>query len=260
MTVDVSPWLALYPTVVAADLLAHLASRGGVHVDDVALAYACCQRDPAALGRFDVEIVPRMRRALGRVRLADDKRKEIVQATLERLLVGVDGGAPRLLAFEGRATLASWTCTVVTRAAIDETRRTSREDPYDDGVEIAPPPELRPMSDAWKVAFKVALQEAMTALSYEERAMLRMHFVEGKSLDVIARSFDAHPTTVSRHLASLRRDLAARTRDGVTQRLGLSTSDLDSVERACASGIDLSMSRVLAPDDPVAMLRSEPAR
>lgn len=222
-------------------------------VEDVMLAYACSVGDPEALATFQASVVPRMRRSLHRFRLSDVTKEDLLQAAVVKILVG--GNSGRIVDYQGRASLASWACTITTRAALDETRRVVKEVPIaahssTGGTwQIEAPPEFAHIADVWSISMKLAIEQALSELSLEDRAVLRMHFVEGKTLDEVSRAFDVHPATVSRRLADLRRTLLTRTRDGVVGRLGVPDEDLPSVERACAAGVDLSLSRLLADDD-----------
>ena len=221
-------------------------------VEDVKLAYACSLGDPEALATFQSSVVPRMRRSLHRFRLSDGTKEDLLQSSVVKILVGTSGS---IVGYQGRASLASWACTITTRAALDETRRVVREVPIAEnsttgsGWQIVAPPEFAHIADVWSISMKLAIEQALSELSLEDRAVLRMHFVEGRTLDEVSRAFDVHPATVSRRLADLRRTLLTRTRDGMVGRLGVPDEDLPSVERACAVGVDLSLSRLLADDD-----------
>jgi RNA polymerase sigma-70 factor (ECF subfamily) len=88
--------------------------------------------------------------------------------------------------------------------------------------------------------------EALATLSTKQRNLLRYHFVDGLSAGEIARIYRAHRSSVTRWLSETKAALELEMRAGLSRRLKLSGSELDSLVRAAWSGFDVTMTRYLA--------------
>ena len=74
---------------------------------------------------------------------------------------------------------------------------------------------------------------------------MRLRFVEGLELAQIGQLYRVHESTASRWLSAARAAVASATRDGLMARLAITTATADSVARMVASGLDLSVARLL---------------
>ncbi|WP_395812894.1 sigma factor-like helix-turn-helix DNA-binding protein [Archangium minus] len=79
-------------------------------------------------------------------------------------------------------------------------------------------PHLRPAAQAYaelpslETVLTQVLAEALAALPSRERTVLRLHLVEGLSLERIGTVYRTHKSTVSRWLARAREEVLAGTR------------------------------------------------
>jgi RNA polymerase sigma-70 factor (ECF subfamily) len=235
--------------------VAHLAAlpAGGagniarLELPDVFLACACLSNDRAALAILEREVLSQISLWVGRIAgaAADDIQQEVRQ----KLLVGLQ---PLLGSFAGLTRLSVWVRVIATRMAIDHQR--TQKPQADEGVLedlwTGPDPEL----DAIKLhdvqALRDLLHQALQALPLRQRNLLRLHYLEGVSLDRLAVLEQVHRATVARWLADSRDQVLDSVRDGLARKMRLSASQGESLLRFLRSRIELSLRRVLAEEPP----------
>lgn len=242
-----------FPSVDASGFAAHLAAcrEAGALAEntaDLMLAWAAGRGDATALRRVDAlvaEIGPAVRRIDGSPEFVD----EVSQAVRVRLLVAEPGAAPRIAGYRGRGTLGAWIRAAATRVAIDLKRSAAPElagdDLLGDLVSREPDPALRQLKTLHRADFQAALAEALGALPDRQRAVLRLHYVDGLRLAEIGRLYGVHESTVSRWVTRAAEEVADQARRRLTERLSLSGSSLDSLGRLVRSQLDLSIARIL---------------
>lgn len=223
----------------------------GEHDGDLALAAAAARGEAAALRRID-ELLADLGPAVRRIDPSPAFADEVRQAVRVRLLVA-DGRAPRIADYGGRGPLKAWLHVAAARIAIDRKRSdrpASRVDPDDvlgELVSREPDAELRHLKAMYRVEWKDALAAALAALPDRERALLRLHHVDGMRLAAIGRLYRVSEATASRWLAAAAERVADDARARLVARLALSASQLESVSRMVRSQLDLSISRLLQP-------------
>jgi len=79
-----------------------------VRAADLYLAFACAQRDPAALVAFEARFSPLLGRALAAIKIDDDDRAEVRQQLRVELFTPRDGRPPLTADYAGRSELGSW--------------------------------------------------------------------------------------------------------------------------------------------------------
>src|SRR4029434_1797443 len=77
--------------------------------------------------------------------------------------------------------------------------------------------------------FGRALREAFASLESGERNVLRMHFLEGLSLNQIAAMYQVNKSTISRRMTRARETLVWRTRERLEKQLSLQPAELESL-------------------------------
>ncbi len=236
----------------------HLAARGAagpldeVRAADLYLACACAERTPRALEAFDRAYLGRVGAFLSRLRPSPALVDDVRQMVSEKLFVSRDGAAPKIAEYNGRAALESWLRVIAVRIAIS-LRRSSKdavEEPHD---EAQPPPwagsrdpELRFVQQRYRDAFNAALRDAIDGLDAEHREILRLQFVERRTLDQLAAALGVHRATVARRTRAAREAVLARARRGIEARLGVRDAELDSLVGVMRSQLDVSLLRLLA--------------
>jgi RNA polymerase sigma-70 factor (ECF subfamily) len=94
-------------------------------------------------------------------------------------------------------------------------------------------------------AFKDAVTEAIESLDAQERAILRLRYVDGLTVEKIGVIYGVHAATIVRRLSASRERVIARVRDLLYVRKKLRARDVASLAALVQSQLELSLSRVL---------------
>lgn len=245
------PDLALPPEA----FVRHLASRrtvgeplAGVRAADLYLACACATHVRGAVEAFERAQMCQVGMFLARLRPSAAFVDEVRQILREKLFVGRDGVSPKIAEYTGRGALGGWLRVVALRAAIDlrrqggdavEEGRAERADP------AAIDPEVGYIKERYRRAFNDAFRRAVAALDADQHALLRLHFVEGLTLDQMAARAGVHRATIARRIAAAREAVADEARRLLRATLGASEAELDSLAGVMRSQIDLSLGGLL---------------
>ncbi len=234
----------------AGDLCAELSE---LHAGDLLLARRCAERDPAAIALFDTQHLARaalvVRRLDGTGRLSD----EVAQALREKLLMPGAGGRPRIADYSGRGSLDAWLRAAAVRTALNLRRSKADligfepDSELADHVDLRPDPELSLARASSKKVFAETFAEALGGLSPRDRAVLKLHYLDGLSTSKIALIYGTHRITVTRWLVACRKALLEQTRRGLEQKLELDALELDSLLRLAKASFDVSLGRHLGP-------------
>jgi RNA polymerase sigma-70 factor (ECF subfamily) len=219
------------------------------HLGDLYLAFAAAEGDPVALRRFDERVLSGIEPALRGVDASPTFVDEIKQLVRVRLLVGTGGEPARITAYRGGGPLGAWVRVAALRVALNEKRSQkatiSPEDMIGELVSREPDPELRHLKTLYRSEFGQALRDALAALSGRDRAVLRLHYVDGLRLAHIGTLYGVQESTASRWVRKAVESVADDARRRLRERLALSGETLDSVARMVQSGLELSIGRLL---------------
>ncbi|MEO8554445.1 MAG: hypothetical protein ABI678_30930 [Kofleriaceae bacterium] len=201
----------------------------GPHAQDLAFAQALAAGDPAALSRFERELVPDIRGAVARLDARGD------------LLVGA--GTPRIVEYAGKGALAAWVQVIAVREALMILRKARGEVTASDDSLLAiveSDPTIALAKRTYRTELAAVFKTALAALETRERALLRLTFVEGAGTERLAAMYGVHRVTMFRWLASARAHLLELLRRGVIARIGIAPGEVDSLIRAVASSLDVT--------------------
>ncbi|TQF16478.1 sigma-70 family RNA polymerase sigma factor [Myxococcus llanfairpwllgwyngyllgogerychwyrndrobwllllantysiliogogogochensis] len=248
------------------DFLRHVAQRlvpgqepadtlAAVPVSDLYLACACARGLPAAHAALERHFFPKVASAISRVRGGGVDAKEVLQQLRQRLLVPAqDGAEPRIAEYQGGGPLAAWLRAAAVRMALNLQRaegRRARAEEDGDGTmfervgEAGRDIELDYLRRRHQQDFRDALSGALATLSARERTVLRLHVVDGVSLESIGVMYRAHKSTVSRWMSQARQTVLVGVRERLAERLQLSSGELHSLMHAVRSQLDMSLSGLL---------------
>jgi RNA polymerase sigma-70 factor (ECF subfamily) len=215
--------------------------HAGEHLDDLFLACACARGDRAALAELDRSVLSLVPRWTARIEgvSADDVQQELRR----KLLVGPP---PRILDYDGRRALTAWLRVAATRCAIDLQRahKPAESDALED-LWDAPDPELDLVKLRDRDAVRAVLHEAVAELPARDRSLLRLHYLDGMSLEKLAVMERVHRATVARWLGEARASVLERVRALLRERLRLTTEEGESLLRFVRSRLDASLRRAL---------------
>lgn len=218
---------------------------------DLFLACACLHGDAAAHAALEAHFLPKVAAAVARVHPGSDAAAEVCQLLREKLLTSEAGRPPRLADYQGQGPLAAWLRAAAVRLALNlrrSARRQARaeEEALADATVPGNHPELEHLRQRHRADFQAALAESLAALPSRERTVLRLHLVEGLSLERIGTAYRTHKSTVSRWLARAREAVLEGTRTRLAERLHLSEGELHSLLRDVPGELDQSLSVLLA--------------
>jgi RNA polymerase sigma-70 factor len=248
-------WPALcVPSEAFVARLAHHAANDVSLVDwlrdvfaaDLYLATACAERVPNAIDTFDREFLGTISAVLARGGLQRLSIDDIRQRVRERLFVG----ASKIGDYSGRGALTSWVQVVILRIAIDVGRE-QRSVPIADSVEVedlrlaGTDPELTMIKERYREPFKSALRAALAGLTSEQRNLLKLHFVDGATLDRLAIAFHVHRATIARRLAQAREAVFDDVRTRLQAELGIDHEEFDDLLTLLRSRLELSLSALM---------------
>jgi RNA polymerase sigma-70 factor (ECF subfamily) len=258
----------LFSAVAPADLMCHVArvlpvgddgglaeALKGLRAGDLLLAFACSVGNDAALRRFEADVIPALVAPLKRMRLSPHQQEEVEQIIRHRLFVAPEGKSPKILAYAGRGPLTAWLRIVGVREALALINKAKKEPGvFEEDVWAALPSpgddlEIDYLKKRHRDQFKQAFRDASKNLDSRQRLLLRHSFLDGLTMDEIARIFGVHRKTISRWLAAARQQLLSETRKLLQERLAVDRWELDSLLRQLDSQLEISIPSVLLSDE-----------
>ncbi len=215
--------------------------------------------DPVAVAKFETEFLTPLHAQLAHMKLDAAMLDEVRQAVRARLLLPHPDGPARIEAYAGQGKLAGLVYVTATRIAVDLLRaQRARESHVAEvgeslaeaggdwlAVSTKNDPALASLKTNARLAFKAAVEEAVSGLEVRERNLLRQHHLQGVSLDRLAQMYQVHRATVVRWLALAREKVLAQTRKRLAVELVATGSELDSVLALLESQLDASVERLL---------------
>jgi RNA polymerase sigma-70 factor (ECF subfamily) len=246
------PRLALTDDAFLAHLEARLDDETRVedlNVPDLFLACACVHRVEGAADAFAARYLANPGGYLRGVTTDAATVDDVRQIVSEKLLVGDGDAGPRIADYSGRGSLLNWVRTVVVRAALDLVRagRRHRGDQVVEQIkaDATRDPELEHIKQRYQGDFTRALQDALGALSAEQRTWLKLHLLDGLTIDELAGLYRIHRATAARRLVAARTAVLEGTRARLRERLQLTKSQFDDLAQVLRSQLDISLSAIL---------------
>jgi RNA polymerase sigma-70 factor (ECF subfamily) len=215
---------------------------------ELALVQRVLTQEPAALAALMTLIEQAAVDAAHGLKQSSSFGRELASVLTVRLLVGKEGNPPRVGTFAGRSSLATWLKSAAVRAGLNllEGQRRDVDSIRDSHPGADLPLEAQLMRRRYAPAFTSALEGALRDLPRDERALLKLVFVEGLSLEEVGKMRAAHKSTISRQVTRIRAALLETVRGNLMQALKLNKSELSSLVRLLDSQLELSLERVFA--------------
>lgn len=214
---------------------------------DLYLAYGCSLGDAVALALFEREYLPLIERFLARRGQDPSLVDEAKQRLRLRVLVAPPGQPPRIAEFRGQGSLAAWLRVVAAREHAEASRvaNAGAVPLADDELPAPAVALLTPEIDADQVRllplFRDAFREALAGLPPRDRTLLRLHYIDGLSLDAMGKLYRVNKGTVSRWLAALRSTLHEQVLALLQRSSGASPEETRSLLRLLQSRLELSL-------------------
>jgi RNA polymerase sigma-70 factor (ECF subfamily) len=211
---------------------------------DLYFACACIQHDEGALRLFHSRVLPTVDPHVARLGLRGPNLDDLRQDLFIYLLAD---RRPRIAGYAGRGPLLGWLRTVAARRALRLQRAGAAQRRLDRAV---PEPCAGPGSDPERGALKRrlaphlqrALEESLIALSPRWKALLRMHYLDGLTVDAICSRCQVHRATVFRWFAAIR----AHITEQMQARLRLPMAELEALIDDLRDDLSINVERFLA--------------
>lgn len=240
-------WQAHAEATIAALGLDVLTASSILRLDELAFAFFLSRGHPAAMARFEAELIPEIDmvyRRFGNLPLSHDEVRQRVRAKL------LTGEPPAIVSFRATGPLRAWVRSVAARLLLNVAAREQRELPHDEDfldalVDSEPEAERAYIRHACRAEFRAALRSAIATLDPRERAVLKYSLADGLSIDAIARIYRVHRATAARWLQHGKRAVAQEAHRQIASDLAVSDEEAESIVRAALSGIGSSWLRDL---------------
>jgi RNA polymerase sigma-70 factor (ECF subfamily) len=218
----------------------HLQTRG----PEFFLVAAILAGNAQAIEHFDHQFLIPATEVVTRIDSSADFVAEVRQQMRVKLFLG-DGSR---LSQYGGAGLLEWLRVIALRTALNCKRSDRRLVPNGelgerllDSIDL----ERDAVKDQYLDDLRRALEASFRALEPRARTLLRLHFVEGLSIDAIGNIYGAHRATVARWIVAIRNGLFEAARTQLAGARGLNSQTLRSIYRILKEDLHLTVARVL---------------
>jgi len=224
-------------------------SLKALHLSDLYLACACAAGVPGATDILEREYLAKVPSVLRRQRRRAETIEEVGQKLRESLLVQA-----QIATYTGEGKLWSWIEVIVKRMANKEERGravpTSNISRIAEGAGSSGNPEKDAIKKKLVDELQIAVRAAGSALSDEQRELLRFHYRNGMSETRLAKLFQTSQPTISRRLSKAKELILAETRRSLQERLNLAEQEFESfIGEIRSRWLDLSLSQVFGGTD-----------
>jgi RNA polymerase sigma-70 factor (ECF subfamily) len=218
--------------------------------DELYLVAGCVERDPEAYQAFERRYLATMTQTVGRIVLSADQADELRQQLRVTLLLGA---APKIGTFRGQGPLGAWVQVCAVRLALKMGAARDRLAGADSSVleglvSQEADQELLAAKSQYRDAFQAALEECFVALPSRQKTLLRMHFLDGMSIDEMGQVFHVHRATIARWLVAIRREVLEQICRKISLNLRTSSSEFRSMVRLVSNDVRLSLHRILGEE------------
>ena len=216
-------------------------------MESLYLCCACAKGDAGALRLLDERYFEKVAQTVARI---DPSLVDEIQQTLREKLFLRDGGCAKIESYAGRGSLAGWLCAIAGRMALQLRERLASPAgaAHDSALaELAGDSgnaEIHYLKARYRDAYREAFSAALRGLSPRDRAVLRLHFGSGLSLDRIGQIYQTHKSTISRWLTRTRAELIDGIRRELQGRLKLGAEELDSLTAQVRSQVSITLTSV----------------
>jgi RNA polymerase sigma-70 factor (ECF subfamily) len=254
------PELAVTPAQLAEHVAARVASAEELEavlapgvLPELLLACACSAGDETAIMKLEARYFPLVAAALGRLRLPAHAVDEVLQQLRAHLFARRPAAEMGIASFRGRGALASWLKVSAVRMGgqLIEQAQANGDGAGGDAALARLPGASTNLEQQYarrwsKEAFEQAFAAALQELSDRDKALLRLHHIDGVSLEQLGTLYRTHRATVARWLAMARQRLLDGTRAGLAERHRLPLAECDSIIREAQSQLELTLRSLLS--------------
>ena len=218
-----------------------------LHATDLYLACAVAQQDRAALAYFEEHFMARVPDYVLRIRVGREVVDEVQQKLRESLIMGSETAPPRIAEYSGKGALGGWLRVAAVRTALNHLRAAgpATESPGED-LSLPGDPELAYVKEHARDLFADAFKRVLAGLDANERTILRLHYIEGLTMDQLARLYKTPRSTIARRVAEARSQILVATETLLRDERRLTPSSVASVIRQAQSQLEVTITRLLS--------------
>jgi len=214
------------------------AKKSAPQLEALGLVFACLQGDAAALEVLDVEHLQKVRRSLKKMNVDAALEDELMSWLRFELFDG------QLATYEGKGDLTGFLRAIAAHEALKRLQKQKKEVPSDEAPDVPMPnAELAVMKGAYGKAFTTALETSFRSLELSERNLLRQYFLDGLSIDALAKVHSIHRATAARRVGAARERLTERVRTALINSLQVSDESVNAI--ITLSNLDESLGLIL---------------
>src|ERR1700721_2394250 len=179
-----------------------------LRIEELALARACAAGHNVAWEVFLTRYREKLYQSALRIAREDSAARDLADSIYAELYGTATREGKRiskLASFTGRGSLEGWLRTVLAQEFVNRYRRTKRLVSLDEEIEegaqfAAREPEPSSSGDS---RVESCTDEALAALSSEDRLVLAAYYLDGRTLAEVARMVGVHESTISRKVDKL---------------------------------------------------------
>jgi len=202
-----------------------------LHVEELTLARACTAGDNAAWREF-MERFRYPLNAMARQIARDDATGNELADGLYAELYGLPNREGRRVSkldyYMGRGSLLGWLRTVMAQKHVDRCRAVAKDVSLEEQVEAGASFAAKNEEQGGDDRVAACVEQALAALSGEERFLLASYYLDRRTLAEIGRQLSVHESTISRKIDRLTESLRKRIRHELQAR-GLDTRQCDEM-------------------------------
>jgi RNA polymerase sigma-70 factor (ECF subfamily) len=238
--------------------MAHLARCGApldgpvddIHAEDLFLICACLAGDSGALKALRQTHHRRLPGYLHKFGTDASYVEEVEVRLWDTLLIGSDG-VPRLATYAGTGALDRWIGVAAQRIAMMMMRHEDVAARVHDEIAAADrliqlDPEIAAIKEHYRETVQQAVEMAIAQLDAREKAIYRMHFVDGLTLQRIGKAYGVHHTTVLRWLEAARERVFKQAKVRLRAELKIGSDEFESLVQLLISRLDVDISQALS--------------
>jgi RNA polymerase sigma-70 factor (ECF subfamily) len=225
---------------------------GTLRLEDLALARACAAGNERAWEVFMHRFREKLYDVARQITRDDSLGRELADSAYADLYgtrTREGNRVSKLASYSGRGSLEGWLRTVLAQEFVNNYRRQRRmvslDEEAEEGAQFAaaipdPLPSANPLLER-------ASDEALRALSPEERFVLSSYFLDERTLAEIARSLSVHESTISRKVEKLTRNIRKQILKNLIS-LGMSRRQAEEAIETDVRDVALDIRASLAQD------------
>jgi RNA polymerase sigma-70 factor, ECF subfamily len=215
--------------------------------EDVFLAFAAREGDPTAIKAIDDKFVARLESKIRRFGTPPHAIPDALQAIRERLFAGP---VPRIRSYNASIPLERWIRIVGVRAAIDlgrTERALLRSESASRRLVISETTDAAALLARveYKARFESALRQELSSLPPRDKTVLRLHLIEGISIEKVAQRYGVNRVTVARWVWNASEVILAGLRRRFKEDHGIVPQDFDSLVTVMRSQLSIDLGDLL---------------